>query len=151
MAGAFGSAQGAPKWSDRQFLENHPMLRVGGLRGTEVTVTVNGHTQIVQLEMQWTFGHKERQRPWFGCSCGARCRILHEKDGAFVCWLCSGYDYRSRHRNRSTPALNKLRRLRRFNPGVRPTARLAREAQSELERLLSVTVRDLDRRAKRRK
>jgi len=31
------------------------MLRVGGLRGTEVTIVVNGQTQVIQLEMEWTF------------------------------------------------------------------------------------------------
>ena len=55
MTGAFGTAQGAPKWSDHQLLESHPMLRVGGLRGTEVTIVVNGQTQVIQLEMEWTF------------------------------------------------------------------------------------------------
>src|SRR5262245_33722495 len=104
-----GGARGKRKWSDHQFLENHPVLRVGGLRGTEVTVTINGHTEVVQLEMEWTFGRQQRQRPWFRCSaCDRRCRTLHEKDGtSLVCWKCTGYDFRSRHRNRALPAANK--------------------------------------------
>src|SRR5262245_60792725 len=151
MAGAFGSAQGAPKWSDRQFLENHSMLRVGGLRGTEVTVTVNGHKQVIQLEMEWTFGRKQRQRPWFRCgSCNRKCRTLHEKDGtSLVCRLCSGYDYRSRHRNRSCPSLNRVRRVAGLPHRALARARVI--AEVELARLLRATVRDLQRRAKRGK
>jgi hypothetical protein len=126
------------------------MLRVGGLRGTEVTVTINGQTQVIQLEREWTFGRKQRQRPWFRCpDCNRRCRTLHEKDGTFVCRLCSGYDYRSRHRNRSCPALNRVRR----GAGL-PARALAREAaiaQVEIARLLRATVSDLERRAKRSK
>src|SRR6516225_1823147 len=151
MAGAFGSAQGAPKWSDRQFLENHPMLRVGGLRGTKVTVTVNGHTQAIQLEQEWTFGRKQRRRPWFRCpTCDRRCRMLHEKNGNSVCCrLCSGYDYRGRHRNRALPAVNRVRRV----AGL-PQRAFAREsliAQVEISRLLRATIRVLERRAKRGK
>jgi len=149
MTGAFGTAQGAPKWSDHQLLESHPMLRVGGLRGTEVTIVVNGQTQVIQLEMEWTFGRKQRQRPWFRCSaCNRRCRTLHEIGGtSLVCRLCSGYDYRSRHRNRNLPTVNKVRRV----AGL-PHRALAREtviAQAEIARLLRATVRDLQRRAKR--
>jgi len=112
MSAAFGTGDARPRqWSDYRFLENHPVIRAGGLRGTEVTITFNGQTQIVQLEQEWTFGRKQQQRPWFRCpDCNRRCRLLHEKDGAFVCRLCSGYDYRSRHRNRSCPALNRVRR-----------------------------------------
>jgi hypothetical protein len=151
MSAAFGTGDARPrKWSDRQFLESHPRLRAGGLRGTEVTITFNGQTQVVQLEQQWTFGRKQRQRPWFRCpDCNRRCRTLHEKDGAFVCRLCSGYDYRSRHRNRSCPSLNRVRRV----AGL-PSRALAREsliAQVEIARLLRATVRDLERRAKRGK
>src|SRR5215472_18711624 len=152
MAGAFGSAQGAPKWSDRQFLENHPMLRVGGLRGTEVTVTINGRAQVVALEAEGAFGpgRRQRLRPWFRCpDCNQRCRLLVEKDGTFVCRLCSGYDYRSRHRNQSCPSLNRVRRV----AGL-PHRALAREriiAEVELARLLRATVSDLERRAKRGK
>jgi hypothetical protein len=151
MTGAFGTTQQAPKWSDHQFVESHPMLRVGGLRGTEVSVTVNGHIQIIQLEQEWTFGRQQRQRPWFRCpGCNRRCRTLHEKDGtSLVCRLCSGYDYRSRHRNRSLPAVNRVRRV----AGL-PQRALAREriiAQVEIARLLRATVSDLRRRAKRGK
>src|SRR5262249_13846491 len=50
MVAAFGS--GRPrKWSNRQLLENHPRIRVGGLRGhSEVTLSYGGKTQIVQIE-----------------------------------------------------------------------------------------------------
>src|SRR5262249_41342162 len=152
MVAAFGSGDAPPrKWFGHQFLENHAMLRVGGLRGTEVTVTVNGQTQVIQLEREWTFGHKQRQRPWFRCpSCDRRCRTLHEKDGtSLVCRLCSGYDYRSRHRNRSLPAANRVRRV----AGL-PSRALTREtliARVEISRLLRATIRDLERRAKRGK
>jgi len=150
MVSAFGSGS-RQKWSDHRLLENHPILRVGGLRGTEVTVTVNGQTQVVQLEQEWTFGRQQRQRPWFRCPvCDRRCRILHEKDGtSLVCRLCSGYDYRSRHRNRSLPAANRVRRV----AGL-PQRALAREAliaQVEISRLLRATIADLERRAKRGK
>src|SRR5215471_6164150 len=86
MGAAFGSGDARPrKWLGHQFLENHAMLRVGGLRGTEVTVSVNGHKQVVPIEMEWTFGRKQRQRPWFRCgSCNRKCRTLHEKDGSLV-------------------------------------------------------------------
>src|SRR5215471_6908049 len=147
MVSAFGTggARGR-KWQDRQFLENHPIIRVGGLRGSEVTVTINGQAQVIQLEQEWTFGRQQRLRPWFRCSsCGARCRLLHEKYGTFVCRLCSGYDYRSRHRNRSCPALNRVRR----GAGL-PHRALAREriiAEVELARLLRATLSDLERRA----
>src|SRR5215831_5261175 len=138
MVAAFGTGA-KQKWSDHQLLENHPILRVGGLRGTEVTVTVNGHIQAIQLEQEWTFGRKQRQRPWFRCPvCLRRCRTLHEKDGtSLVCRLCSGYDYRSRHRNRSMPAANRVRRV----AGL-PHRALAREAfiaQVEISRLLRAT------------
>ena len=148
MTSAFGSG-GRHKWPDRRLLENHPILRVGGLRGTEVTVIVNNHTQTIPIEMAWSFGRKQRQRPWFRCSCGVRTRTLHEKDGVFVCRLCSNYDYRSRHRNRSLPAVNRVRR----GTGL-PHHVLAREtliAQVEIARLLRDTICDLERRAKRGK
>ena len=127
------------------------MLRAGGLRGTEVTVTINGHAQVVQLEQEWTFGRKQRQRPWFRCpSCNRRCRTLHEKNGtSLVCRLCSGYDYRSRHRNRALPAVNRVRRV----AGL-PHRALAREtviAQVEIARALRAMVQDLQRRARRGK
>jgi hypothetical protein len=147
MTAAFGSTR-PRKWLDYRLLENHSVLRAGGLRGTEITITRNGQSQVVQLEQEWTFGRQQRQRPWFCCpSCNRRCRNLHEKDGTFVCRLCSGYDYRSRHRNRSCPALNRVRR----GTGL-PHRALAREriiAEVELARLLRATVRDLQRRAKR--
>src|SRR5262249_51693284 len=110
MVAAFGS--GRPrKWSNRQLLENHPRIRVGGLRGhSEVTLSYGGKTQIVQIEKEWTFGRRQRLRPWFRCPCGRRCRLLHEKEGAWVCRTCSGYDYRSRHRNQACPSLNRVRR-----------------------------------------
>jgi len=136
---------------NRQFLENHAVLRVGGLRGSEVTITLNGHTQVVQLEMEWTFGRKQRQRPWFHCpSCDRRCRTLHEKNGtSLVCWKCSGYDYRSRHRNRGLPTANRVRRIARL-----PHRALAREkvaAQVEIAKMLRATISDLERRLKRGK
>ena len=151
MIAAFGSGDAQPrKWSNRQFLENHPVLRVGGMRGSEVTVTVNGHTQVIQLDREWTFGRKQRLRPWFRCpDCNRRCRTLHEKDGSFICRPCSGYDYRSRHRNRSCPSLNRVRR----GAGL-PYRAFAREriiAEVEIARLLRATVSDLERRARRRK
>ena len=150
MVSAFGSGTWR-KWSDHQLLENHPILRVGGFRGTEVTVTVNGHKQVIQLEMEWTFGRKQRQRPWFRCFvCNRRCRTLHEKDGtSLVCRLCSGYDYRSRHRNQSLPTVNRVRRV----AGL-PHRALAREriiAQVEIARSLRAMVQDLQRRARRGK
>jgi len=96
--------QWARSWGNHQLLENHQRIRVGGLRGPEVTFSYGGRTQTVQIEYEWTMGER-RRRPWFRCSCGRRCRLLVEKDGLFVCRLCSGYDYQSRHRNRSCPAL----------------------------------------------
>jgi len=148
MVSAFGSGT-RRKWFDQKLLENHPVLRVGGLRGSEVTLTYDGRTQVVRLEQEWAFGRRQRLRPWFRCSCGVRTRTLHEKNGVFVCRLCSGYDYRSRHRNRSCPALNRVRR----GAGL-PSRALAREAaiaQVEIARLLRATVSDLERRAKRSK
>src|SRR5262249_53239706 len=111
MVATFGT--GRPrKWQDHELLENHPVLRVGGLRGLEVTIVYNGQTQVVQLEQEWTFGRRQRQRPWFRCPvCSARCRNLHERDGMFTCRPCSKLDYVSRHRNRSCPALNRVRRV----------------------------------------
>ena len=149
MVAAFGSGDAQPrKWGNHQFLENHPRIRVGGLRGhSEVTLVYGGKTQTVQIEEEWTFGRRQRLRPWFRCPCGRRCRLLVEKDGAFVCRLCSGYDYQSRHRNRSCPSLNRVRGVARL-----PHRALARErviAEVELARLLRATVRDLERRAKR--
>src|SRR5215472_9641982 len=145
MVAAFGTGDIRRKWFDPKLLENHPRLRVGGLRGTEVTITLNGHAQVVPLEMESTFGpgRKLRQRPWFRCpDCNRRCRVLHEKDGVFVCRLCCpGYDYRCRHRNRSCPSLNRVRRV----AGLPPRA-LARErviAQVEIARSLRAMVQDL--------
>src|SRR5215831_8342587 len=155
MVAAFGTGDIRRKWFDHKLLENHPMLRVGGLRGTEVTITFNGQAQVIQLEHESTFGPGrrggQRQRPWFRCpSCNRRCRLLVEKDGVFVCQdPCSGYDWASRHRNRSCPALNRVRRV----AGLPPRA-LAREraiAQVEIARLLRATVRSLEQRAKRGK
>src|SRR5215472_2639668 len=148
MVAAFGSSR-PQKWSNRQLLENHPRIRVGGLRGhSEVTLAYGGNTQVVQIEQEWTFGRRQRLRPWFRCpDCNQRCRVLVEKDGTFVCRLCSGYDYWCRHRNQSCPALNRVRRGARL-----PSTALAREtviAQAEIARLLRATVRDLERRAKR--
>src|SRR5215472_7943060 len=148
MVAAFGSSR-PRKWSDHQFLENHPRIRVGGLRGhSEVTLSYGGKTQVVQLAQEWTFGRKQRLRPWFLCpDCNRRCRFLVEKEGFWTCRTCSGYDTWSRHRNRSCPSLNKVRRGARL-----PHRALAREriiAEVELTRLLRATVRDLQRRAKR--
>src|SRR5215469_29490 len=147
MVAAFGS--GRPrKWSNRQLLENHPRIRVGGLRGhSEVTLSYGGKTQIVQIEEEWTFGRRQRLRPWFRCSCGRRCRFLVEKEGAWVCRTCSCYDYASRHRNRSCPSLNRVRRGARLPHRALARARII--AEVELARLLRATVRDLRRRAKR--
>src|SRR5215831_16800460 len=149
MVATFGT--GRPrKWLDHKLLENHPVVRVGGLRGSEIVVTLNGQSQVVQLEQEWTFGRKQRQRPWFKCpECYRRCRLLHERSGTFVCRLCcSGYyDYRSRHRNRSCPSLNRVRRV----AGL-PLRALAREriiAQAEIARSLRAMVQDLERRARR--
>jgi hypothetical protein len=148
MVAAFGTSR-PRKWSNRQLLENHPRIRVGGLRGrSEVTFTYGGKIQTVQLEQEWTFGRRQRLRPWFRCpDCNRRCPTLHARDGTFVCRLCSGYDYRCRHRNQSCPALNRVRRV----AGL-PHRALAREtviAQAEIARLLRATVRDLERRVKR--
>ena len=147
MVAAFGSSR-PRKWSDRQLLENHPRIRVGDLRGhSEVILSYGGKTQIVQIEEEWTFGRRQRLRPWFRCPCGRRCRFLVEKDGTWVCRTCSGYDYRSRHRNQSCPSLNRVRGMARL-----PHRALAREtviAQAEIARLLRATVRDLERRVKR--
>ena len=150
MVAAFGTRK-QRKWSDHQLLENHPAIRAGGLRGAKVTIAVNGQIQVIQLEQEWTFGRKQRQRPWFRCpACDRRCRTLHEMGGAsLVCRLCSGYDYRSRHRNRHLPAANRVRRV----AGL-PRRALAREAliaQVEIARLLRATIADLERRAKRGK
>src|SRR5262245_25461030 len=148
MVSAFGSGA-RQKWSDHRLLENHPMLRVGGLRGSEVTVVVNGHKQVIQLAQEWTFGRKQRQRPWFCCpnpTCNRRCRTLHEKDGVFVCRLCvPEWDFRSRHRNRSTPTANRVRRMAAGVGGL-PHRALAREAiiaQVEIARSLRAMVQDL--------
>ena len=105
--------------------------------------------RLSSLRWNGPFGRKQRQRPWFRCSaCNRRCRTLHEIGGtSLVCRLCSGYDYRSRHRNRNLPTVNKVRRV----AGL-PHRALAREtviAQAEIARLLRATVRDLQRRAKR--
>jgi len=148
MVAAFGTSR-PRKWSNRQLLENHPRIRVGGLRGhSEVILSYGGKTQVVQIEEEWTFGRKQRLRPWFRCpDCNQRCRLLVEKDGTFVCRLCSGYDYRCRHRNRFCPALNRACKVAHL-----PYRALAREtviAQAEIARLLRATVRDLERRAKR--
>src|SRR5262249_39638142 len=153
MVAALGTGDVRRKWFDRKLLENHPILRVGGLRGTEVTVTVNGHEQVIRLEHDWTFGvgHTQRRRPWFCCPvCNRRCRTLHEISGTSVCCrLCTGYDYRSRHRNRSLPAANRVRRV--AGLPLRALAREALIAQVEIPRLLRATIRDLERRAKRGK
>jgi len=151
MVAAFGTGDAQPrKWFGHQFLENHPMIRAGGLRGTEATIIFNGRTQVVQLEQEWTFGRKQRLRTWFRCpNCNRRCRTLHEKDGTFVCRSCSGYDYRCRHRNQSCPALNRVRRGARLPHRALARARVI--AEVELARLLRATVRDLQRRAKRGK
>ncbi|HJZ34560.1 MAG TPA: hypothetical protein VKF35_25825 [Hyphomicrobiaceae bacterium] len=42
------------------------MLRAGGR--FEVTIIFNGQAQVVQLEQEWTFGRRQRQRPWFRCA-----------------------------------------------------------------------------------
>src|SRR5215831_20769898 len=123
MTAAFGTSR-PQKWSSRQLLENHLRIRVGGLRGySEVTLAYGGRTQTVQIEQEWTFGRKQRLRPWFQCpDCNRRCRLLVEKDGAFTCQRCSGFDYRSRHRNRSCPSLKRVRRVSPLAP-PRPRAR----------------------------
>src|SRR5215467_2960943 len=146
MVAAFGTSR-PRKWRNRQLLENHPRIRVGGLRGhSEVILSYGGKTQIVQIEEEWTFGRRQRQRPWFRCpDCNQRCRLLVEKVGLFVCRLCSGYDYQSRHRNRSCPALNRVRRGAHLPHRAFARARVI--AEVELARLLRATVRDLQRRA----
>ena len=149
MVAAFGSSP-PRKWANRQFLENHPRIRVGGLGGrSEVILSYGGKTQIVQIEEEWTFGRRQRLRPWFRCpDCNRRCRLLHEKDGSFKCRLCTGNDYRSRHYNGSCPSLNRLRGGR-LAPQARARERII--AQVEIARLLRDTLSDLERRAKRGK
>jgi hypothetical protein len=150
MIAAFGTGDARPrKWSERQFLENHPRIRVGGLLGhTEVTITYGGKTQTVQLEQEEWQGKYARLRPWFRYgSCNRRCRLLVEKDGTFMCQPCSGWEHTCRHRNRALSTVNRVR------TGTNaPARRLAREAiiaQVELAALLRATVKDLQRRAKR--
>jgi hypothetical protein len=143
--------QWAKPWQNHRLLENHSRIRVGGLLGhSEVTIVYGGKTQTVEIEEERWEGKYAKLRPWFRCpSCNQRCRLLHEKDGAFMCRLCTGYDYTCRHRNRSTPTLNRIRSV----AGL-PHRALAREAliaQVEIARLLHATVSDLERRAKRGK
>ena len=158
MSGAFGTTF-QPKWLNHQLLENHPRICSGGLRGSEVIISIGNHQQVVKIESQWCFGEgkKQRRRPRLICPvCQQRCiyLVVLERDGS---WLrcrtcCTGIlDYASRHHARFAPALNKLRRLRRLYPNRRPSHRLAREAQLELAQLARATIRDLDRRAKRRR
>src|SRR5262249_33054806 len=45
--------------------------------------------------------------------CNRGCRILHARGRTFVCRLCPGYDYSSRHKDRWAPALVRLVSLRR--------------------------------------
>jgi len=141
------------EWQDHQFLENHLVVRVGGLRGSEVLITLNGQSQVVELEQQWTFGRRPRLRPWFRCpnpSCNRRCRKLHERDGRFTCRLCSGLDYRCRHHSRFAPAAHRVRgKLTNLPHHV--LAREAAVAQAEIARSLRDTVCDLERRERRGK
>src|SRR5262245_65661923 len=46
-------------------------------------------------------------------ACNRGCRILHARGRTFVCRLCAGYDYSSRHKDRWAPALDRLVSLRR--------------------------------------
>ena len=41
-------------------------------------------------------------------ACNRGCRILHARGRTFVCRLCAGYDYRSRHKDCWAPALDRL-------------------------------------------
>jgi hypothetical protein len=149
MVAAFGTggARGKRKWQDNEFVESHPTVKVGGLHGPAVTITLNGQARIIPLEYEWTFGRRPRQRPWFRCSCGRRCRVLHATDNGWCCQPCSGYDYACRHRNRSCPAANRVGRV--TTSPHRGLAREAMLARVEVAKSLHSMVRDLTARAKR--
>jgi hypothetical protein len=52
-------------------------------------------------------------RPRLLCpACNRGCYHLLDKKGTSVCRKCSGYDYRCRHRNRSSPAFYRIAKLR---------------------------------------
>src|SRR5262249_53469411 len=138
------------QWQAYELLENHRRIRSIGLLGlTEIVITCGPNQQTVQLEHEWIMGDR-RQRPWFRCPhCNQRCRLLVEKDGAFMCQPCSGFEHTCSHRNRALPTVNRVR-----TGTTAPARRLAREriiAEVELARLLRATVSDLKRRAKRGK
>jgi hypothetical protein len=124
-------------WSDFEFAENHSKLDINALHragalieGAQTTwVWENGRKASLGASLGVIFLSGDREqtirfewlpflnerfvRPRFlcpGCGCGSY--HLHEKAGVFACRRCCHYDYRSRHRQRFSPAFRHIAMLR---------------------------------------
>jgi hypothetical protein len=91
-------------------------------------------------------------RPRLLCGCGRgayfmhdKGGFLHDKGGLFACRYCCRYDYRSRHRQRFSPAFRHIARLRRklgadprpLSPLPPPRQRMSRARYARLAAALA--------------
>jgi ribosomal protein L37AE/L43A len=134
----FGGATHGHLWSEFEFVENHPRLDInavhragaltagvetvwqwenglkGSLRATygRIFLRVGNREQTIRID--WLpFLNNHYVRPRFLCpGCGRGCYHMHEKAGTWACSRCCGYDFKSRHRWRFSPAFRRISRLR---------------------------------------
>ena len=136
MSGLGGATIGHV-WSDFEFVDRHPRLSVNALHqanalipGAETVWTwENGLERRVRathgeiflsgdreqtIRVDWLpFLNDRYVRPRFLCpGCGRGCYHLHDKAGVWTCRHCCRYDYRSRHRQRFSPAFRRIAMLR---------------------------------------
>jgi hypothetical protein len=83
------------------------------LRATHSEIFLSGGCEQT-IRVDWLpFLNDRHIRPRFLCpSCGRGCYHLHDKAGVFACKDCCRYDWRSRHRQRFSPAFRRIAMLR---------------------------------------
>lgn len=133
---AFGGATSGHHWRDDELVEFNMRLNVNALHqagalvpGAETAWQWEGVKAYVRAAHGQIFLSGDRQqtlrfgyltflndryvRPRFLCpACGRGCYHLHDKGGTFACRNCCRYDYRSRHRQRYSPAFRRIVMLR---------------------------------------
>jgi hypothetical protein len=75
-------------------------------------ITIDGEQRVSLIRDEVLNGRYIHTK--FLCpSCNRGCRCLHAQGRTFVCRICAGLDYQSRHRNRWSPSAGRLASLRR--------------------------------------
>jgi hypothetical protein len=124
-------------WTNNDLLENHPRLNIntlfqanalvvdaqttlewpdrglkGSLLATDGEIFLTGFCEQ-RIEVGWTSVIGGRYaRPRFFCRCGRSCYHLVFKGDKFLCRVCAGYDWRSRHRRGYATVFRRIAKLR---------------------------------------